>query len=84
MFFQSFVSKYPTDRFCKNIFIGSFDVSGMTKKEAEKTMEKYLASGRQASVVMQVGEKEETAKLFKKKGKIKPRTVFEYICAFEL
>ena len=63
MFFQSFVSKYPTDRFCKNIFIGSFDVSGMTKKEAEKTMEKYLASGRQASVVMQVGEKEETATL---------------------
>ena len=63
MFFQRFVSRYPADKFCGNVFIGSFDVSGMTKKEVEKMMEEHLSSGRQASVVMQVGEKEESATL---------------------
>lgn len=63
MFFQRFVSRYPADKFCRYVFIGSFDVSGMTKKEVEKMMEEHLSSGRQASVVMRVGEKEESATL---------------------
>ena len=60
MVFQKFVSKYPEDKICKNVYIGSVDVSGMTEKEAGKVMEERLAQGRQASVTVKVGEKEET------------------------
>ncbi len=63
MVFQKFVSKYPEDKICKNVYIGSVDVSGMTEKEAGKVMEERLAQGRQASVTVKVGEKEETVVL---------------------
>lgn len=60
---KGYVSKYPGDRICKNIFIGSADVSGMTKQEAENEMAKLLAAGRQATVTMQVDDQEEAASL---------------------
>lgn len=60
---KGYVSKYPGDRICKNIFIGSADVSGMTKQEAEDEMAKLLAAGRQATVTMQVDDQEEAASL---------------------
>ena len=60
---HSFVSKYPADKICKNIFIGSADISGMTVKEAEAEMDKLLESGRQATVTLQVGKQEEAASL---------------------
>lgn len=62
-FFQSFVSKYPEDKIYKNIFIGSADVSGMTEKEAQEVMQQRLDSGRQATIIMRVGEKEESVPL---------------------
>ena len=61
--FRNFVSKYPTDKIYKNVFIGEEDVSGMTKKEAERIMQENLNSGRQAQVTIQVGEKSDTASL---------------------
>lgn len=63
VFLQHFVSKYPADEIYKNVFIGSVDLSGMTTEEAEGAMEKRLDDGRQTTVTMQVGKKEETASL---------------------
>lgn len=60
---QRFVSEYPTDRICKNIFIGFADVSGMTEKEAEKRLIEQLNEGKQATLTMKVGKKKETATL---------------------
>lgn len=57
--FQRFVSRYPKDKIYQNIYIGSVDVSGMTEKEAQELMEQRLETGRQAVIVMRVGEKEE-------------------------
>lgn len=58
--FQSFVSKYPTDKIYKNIFIGSADVSGMSEKEAAEMMEKRLNAGKQAKLTVRVEKKEKT------------------------
>lgn len=63
MVFQRFVSKYPEDKICKNIYIGSVDVSGMTEKEAEKVMGERLAQARGAAVTVKAGKEEETAAL---------------------
>lgn len=58
-----YVSKYPEDKICKNIYISSVDVSGMTKKEALKAMEAYLGENRQIKVTLQVGTKSAEATL---------------------
>lgn len=58
-----YVSKYPEDKICKNIYISSVDVSGMTKKEALKAMETYLGENRQIKVTLQVGTKSAEATL---------------------
>ncbi len=63
VFFRHFVSEYPADRICDNVFIGSADVSGMTKKEAEAVMAERLSLGQQATVTMKVGGKEENVSL---------------------
>lgn len=54
--FQRFVSEYPEDRICGNIFIGAADVSGLTKKEAQKLMTEFLNEGRQATLTLKVGD----------------------------
>ena len=38
-----YVSKFPADKICNNIYIGSVNVSGMTGKEAKEALKK--ASG---------------------------------------
>lgn len=55
--FQKTVSGYPEGQIFKNIYIGSVNVSGMTKKEALDTMEQHLEKGFQAKVTMQVEKK---------------------------
>lgn len=52
-----YVSKYPQDKICKNIYISSVDVSEMTKKEALKAMETYLEKNRQIKVTLKVDDK---------------------------
>lgn len=54
---QRTVSGYPEGEIFENIYIGSVNVSGMSRKEALDTMEKNLEKGRQAKVAMQVDTK---------------------------
>lgn len=63
--FQRTVSAYPEGEIFDNIYIGSVNVSGMTKKEALDTMEERLEECLQAKVTMQVGK--ESAKVSLKK-----------------
>ena len=37
-----YVSKFPADKICDNIYIGSVNVSGMTDKEAKEALKKHL------------------------------------------
>lgn len=47
------VSKYPDDVICKNVFIGTVDVSGMSKKEAKAAVEAQLEADKLLSVSIQ-------------------------------
>lgn len=57
------VSKYPKHKIYDNIYIGSVDVSGMTKKEAVQAMEKALKESRKVKVTMKVDQKSAKASL---------------------
>lgn len=54
---KGYVSKYPEDQICDNIYIGTVDVSGMTKQEAVQAMSQYLEKNEQLDMTMQVGKK---------------------------
>ncbi|MGN1165866.1 MAG: VanW family protein [Lachnospiraceae bacterium] len=54
---HKYVSKYPEDKICENIYISSVNVSGMTKKEASAAMEEYLEKNSQIKVTLKVGKK---------------------------
>lgn len=51
------VSKYPENKICENIYIGSVDVSGMTKDKAVKELEKHLKKDRETKVTLKVQKK---------------------------
>lgn len=51
------VSKYPQNKICDNIYIGSVNVSGMTKDKAVKELEKHLKKGRETKVTLKVQKK---------------------------
>lgn len=52
-----FVSKYPQNKICDNIYIGSVNVSGMTKDKAVKELEKHLKKDRETKVTLKVQKK---------------------------
>mgnify|MGYP000072675964 FL=1 len=52
-----YVSKFPADKICNNIYIGSVNVSGMTGKEAKEALKKHLEDDRKESVTMKVDDK---------------------------
>ena len=47
-----YVSKFPADKICDNIYIGSVNVSGMTDKEAKEALKKHLEDDRKENVTM--------------------------------
>ena len=51
------VSKYPQNKICDNIYIGSVNVSGMTKDKAVKELEKHLKKDRETKVTLKVQKK---------------------------
>jgi len=65
------VSKYPKDTICENIYIGSIDASGMTKKEAKKSLEQQLEADKILTVDVNV------------KGQSALGTLEEYGLAYE-
>ena len=58
-----YVSKFPADKICNNIYIGSVNVSGMTGKEAKEALKKHLEDDRKESVTMKVDDKKAAATL---------------------
>ena len=80
---HGYVSKYPENKICKNIYIDSVDVSGMSKKQAMDTMEEELSKYQQASVTMKVDKQSAQASLEEmglqyKNMKKTVNTAFEY------
>lgn len=53
-----YVSRYPENKVCDNIYIGPVNVSGMTEKEVVEALEKHLEKDRDVQVTMKVGKKE--------------------------
>ena len=51
------VSKYPKDKICDNIYIGSVNVSGMTKEKAVKELEKHLQEDGEIKATLKVQKK---------------------------
>ena len=58
-----YVSKFPADKICDNIYIGSVNVSGMTDKEAKEALKKHLEDDRKENVTMKVDDKKAAATL---------------------
>lgn len=55
---HKYVSKVPDDKICNNVYIGTVNVSGKTKKEAKKLMETHLAEDGAKTLTLNVdGEK---------------------------
>lgn len=59
--FHRYVSRYPEQKICKNIFIGPVDVSGMTEKEALEALNSHLEEDRKVKAALKVsGQSAET------------------------
>lgn len=59
--FYRYVSRYPEQKICKNIFIGPVDVSGMTEKEALEALNSHLEEDRKIKAELKVsGQSAET------------------------
>ena len=58
-----YVSQYPKDRICSNIYIGKVNVSNMTKGEAKKILEEHLQEDRTRKAILGVGDKSAEATL---------------------
>lgn len=59
--FYRYVSRYPEQKICKNIFIGPVDVSGMTEKEAMEALNSHLEEDRKVKAELKVsGQSAET------------------------
>lgn len=52
--FYRYVSRYPEDKICKNVYIGPVDVSGMTEEEALEALDSHLAEDRKVKAVLRV------------------------------
>ncbi len=60
--FYRYVSRYPADKICRNIYIGPVDVSGMTEKEAMEALNTHLGEDGKIKAVLGVaGQSAETS-----------------------
>ncbi len=57
LYLNKYVSKYPTDQACENIYIGPIEVSGLTAQEAQVVLEEHLQKMQNIKMTMKVGEK---------------------------
>lgn len=57
------VNQYPENKICKNIYIGSVNVSGMSKKEAKEALKEQDARDREVQIAMTVDKNEAEATL---------------------
>ena len=58
-----YVSGFPEDKICDNIYIGDCDVSGMTRVEAKEALTERLEQDKLLTVTLKVGEKHTVATL---------------------
>lgn len=58
-----YVSQYPQDIICDHIYIGTADVSGMTRDEALQSMSEHLAEDQTKTVTLQAGDQSAEATL---------------------
>ena len=58
-----YVSQYPQDIICDNIYIGTTDVSSMTRDEALQSMSAHLTEDQARTVTLQVGDQTAEATL---------------------
>ena len=59
----SYVNQYPENRILDHVFIGTQDVSGMTKKEAVQAIQSHHEEHLNYKVTMKVGEESAQATL---------------------
>lgn len=57
LYMDKFVSQYPENQICENVYIGQVNVSGMNQQEALVVMQAYLAEARTAKMTLKAGEK---------------------------
>ena len=58
-----YVSKFPQDVVCENIYIGTMNASGMTREEVLKGMEAHLKEDQAKTVTLKVGKESAEATL---------------------
>ena len=58
-----YVSGFPEDKICDNIYIGDCDVSGMTRVESKEALTERLEQDKLLTVTLKVGEKHTVATL---------------------
>ena len=52
--FHRYVSRFPDNKICKNVYIGMMDMSGMTEKEAKEALEKQKEADQELMVTIKV------------------------------
>ena len=52
--FYRYVSRFPENKICKNVYIGKMDMSGMAEKEAKEALEKQTAEDQELVVTIEV------------------------------
>lgn len=57
IYLNKYVSRYPENQVCENVYIGPVNVSGMTKKEVKAAMKAHLEESGNAKMTMRVGKK---------------------------
>lgn len=57
------VNQVPNDRICDGIYIGQVDVSGLTKKQAQKAVDAKAEEYRKQNIALETGEKSASASL---------------------
>ena len=57
LYLDKFVSQYPQNQICENVYIGQVNVSGMNQQEALAVMQAYLSEARDVKVTLKAGEK---------------------------
>lgn len=55
--FYRYVSRYPAQKICRNIYIGPVNVSGMTEKEAIEALNSHLEEDGKTKAVLKVADR---------------------------
>lgn len=60
---RGYVSKYPENKVCQNIYVSPVKVSGMTEKEVIKELKAHLEQDNDIKVVLKVDKKKHRLRL---------------------